>query len=133
MPGLEFRRLEDRAVAPKEQNLSSYRYPGCRRLRRSDLSWLRPTQIYMHILFAMQDRQAHYRRESPNEEYIEPLSRFTVPRDQRYIFPPMEPDGRRSYGAAPLSGGWRSYKDFAPTEHVSVLENVQTSEPSTSH
>ncbi|MBV8350645.1 MAG: IS200/IS605 family transposase [Verrucomicrobia bacterium] len=44
------------------------------------------------VIRYVQNQQAHHRRKSFNEEYIELLKRFNVPHDQRYIFKPVEPD-----------------------------------------
>jgi hypothetical protein len=68
------------------------------------------TQIYIHIVFAVQGRQnlirrehstviryienqqEHHRRKSFSEEYVELLKRLNVPHHQRYIFQPVDPD-----------------------------------------
>jgi hypothetical protein len=46
------------------------------------------TQIYIHIV----KQQQNPRRKSFREEYVELLKRYNVPRDQRYIFPPVDSD-----------------------------------------
>ena len=48
------------------------------------------TQIYIHIVFAVQGRQNLIRRE--HEECVELLKRVNVPHDQRYNFQPVDPD-----------------------------------------
>jgi REP element-mobilizing transposase RayT len=44
------------------------------------------------VIRYIQNQQEHHRRTSFHEEYLELLTRFNVPHDQRYTFQPVQPD-----------------------------------------
>jgi REP-associated tyrosine transposase len=44
------------------------------------------------VIRYIQNQQAHHRRTSFQEEYLELLKRFNVPHDQRYTFQAVQPD-----------------------------------------